>query len=52
MEIREGRPPFVGTRASFESRTATLAEYTAGLDHAVTLGWLHVHESGPFVKLT
>ena len=31
---------------------ATPAEYTAGLEYAVSKGWLQLHESGTFVKLT
>ena len=27
------------------------AEYKAGLDLAISLGWLELHESGTFVKL-
>ena len=35
----------------FDDR-GTPAEYTAGLKHAIALGWLELHESGTFVKLT
>ena len=28
------------------------AEYTAGLELAISRGWLKLHESGTFVKLT
>ena len=31
---------------------ATPAEYTAGLKYATSQGWLDLHESGTFVKLT
>ena len=31
---------------------ATPAEYAAGLDRAISQGWLEIHESGTFVKLT
>jgi hypothetical protein len=31
---------------------ATPAEYTAGLKRAISLGWLEIHDSGTFVKLT
>ena len=31
---------------------ATPAEYKAGLDLAIERGWLELHESGTFVKLT
>ena len=30
----------------------TPAEYTAGLERAISLGWLEMHDSGTFVKLT
>ncbi|MBT1516596.1 hypothetical protein KIP88_39935 [Bradyrhizobium sp. SRL28] len=30
----------------------TPAEYTAGLEFAISRGWLKLHESGTFVKLT
>ena len=31
---------------------ATAAEYSAGLEFAISHGWLELHESGTFVKLT
>jgi hypothetical protein len=31
---------------------ATAAEYSAGLNRAISQGWLELHESGTFVKLT
>ena len=31
---------------------ATPAEYAAGLDRAISLGWLEIHDRGTFVKLT
>ena len=31
---------------------ATPAEYAAGLNRAIALGWLELHDSGTFVKLT
>jgi hypothetical protein len=30
----------------------TPAEYRAGLDYAIAKGWLVMHESGTFVRLT
>jgi hypothetical protein len=30
----------------------TPAEYAAGLDRVIALGWLHLHESGTYVKFT
>jgi hypothetical protein len=30
----------------------TPAEYKAGLDLAIAHGWLHLHESGTYVKFT
>jgi hypothetical protein len=29
-----------------------LAEYKAGLEHAIANGWLWLHESGTFAKFT
>ena len=34
------------------SDQGTPAEYTAGLERAISVGWLHLHESGTFVRLT
>ena len=31
---------------------ATPAEYKVGLDYAIAKGWLWLHESGTYVKLT
>jgi hypothetical protein len=31
---------------------ATAAEYKAGLDLAITRGWLELHESGTYVRFT
>jgi hypothetical protein len=31
---------------------ASLAEYKAGLDHAIEKGWLVLNESGTFVRFT
>jgi hypothetical protein len=31
---------------------ATPAEYRAGLDRAIANGWIELHESGTFVRLT
>jgi hypothetical protein len=31
---------------------STPAEYKAGLDRAIERGWLELHESGTFVRLT
>jgi hypothetical protein len=30
----------------------TPAEYAAGLDHAISRGWLEIHDSGTYVKFT
>ena len=30
----------------------TPAEYTTGLERAISLGWLELHESGTYVKFT
>ena len=34
------------------SDKATPAEYTGGLELAISRGWLKLHESGTFVRLT
>ena len=34
------------------SDQGTPAEYTAGLERAISSGWLEIHDSGTFVKLT
>ena len=34
------------------SDQGTPAEYTAGLERAISVGWLHLHESGTFVRVT
>ena len=33
-------------------RQSDAGEYAAGLDRAISLGWLEIHDSGTFVKLT
>jgi hypothetical protein len=51
--IQEGRIYIEEINAPFlYVDKATPAEYAAGLDCAVSLGWLELHESGTFVKLT
>ncbi|XIA64900.1 hypothetical protein ACFIOY_40180 [Bradyrhizobium sp. TZ2] len=51
--IQDGRIYIEKINYSFLfSDKGTPAEYTAGLDHAISLGWLELHGSGTFVKLT
>jgi hypothetical protein len=45
---RRGTPP----DRSGASKSIELAEYGAGLELAISLGWLELHESGTFVKPT
>ena len=61
MLLVEHAPSNRSRRAEYISRInypflfgdkATPAEYSAGLDRAISLGWLEMHESGTFVKLT
>jgi hypothetical protein len=35
-----------------EESTAGQSEYAAGLERAIALGWLELHESGTFVPFT
>ena len=51
--IQEGRIYIEKINGPFLfSDKATPAEYTAGLEVAISRGWLKLHESGTFVKLT
>ena len=51
--IQEGRIYIEKINGPFLfSDKATPAEYTAGLELALSRGWLKMHESGTFVKLT
>ena len=51
--IQEGRIYIEKINGPFLfSDKATPAEYTAGLELAISRGWLKLHESGTFVKLT
>jgi hypothetical protein len=51
--VQEGRIYIEKINGSFLfGDGGTSAEYAAGLDRAIALGWLELHESGTFVKLT
>jgi hypothetical protein len=60
VEHAQAFEPIQGSRIYIEKLNApflyvdkaTPAEYAAGLDRAISLGWLELHESGTFVKLT
>jgi hypothetical protein len=60
MEIANGLEPYMDGRLMIElinapmlyQHKATPAEYRAGLDRAVEMGWLVLHESGTFVRFT
>jgi hypothetical protein len=39
-------------RRDLRSGKATPAEYKAGLDRTIEKGWLELHESGTFARLT
>ena len=60
MEIANGLEPYMDGRILIELLNgpmlyqfkATPAEYGAGLDRAVQMGWLELHESGTFVRFT
>jgi hypothetical protein len=51
--IQDGRVYIENINGPFLfSDKATPTEYTAGLDLAISRGWLKLHESGSFVQLT
>ena len=51
--IQDGRIYIDEIKGPFVSRlNGTHAEYEAGLIHACSNGWLDLHESGAFVRLT
>ncbi|XIA64884.1 hypothetical protein ACFIOY_40095 [Bradyrhizobium sp. TZ2] len=43
---------FMSRRSTARSYKGTPAEYNAGFNRAIALGWLELHESGTFVKFT
>ena len=51
--IQEGRIYIEKLNGSFLfGDKGTPAEYAAGLDRAIALGWLYLQENGTFVKFT
>jgi hypothetical protein len=50
-DSRQNISRYIETLASAGQRDAP-AEYTAGLELAISRGWLKMHESGTFVTLT
>ena len=60
VEIANGLEPYMDSRLLVEringpflfELKGTPAEYKAGLDLAIERGWLEMHDSGTFVKLT
>jgi hypothetical protein len=51
--VQDGRIYIELINASFLCKLkATPAEYKAGLDRAIANGWLWLHESGTFVRIT
>jgi hypothetical protein len=60
MEIANGLEPLQDDRVHIElingpflfEHKGSPAEYKAGLDLAIARGWLWLHESGTFVRLT
>jgi hypothetical protein len=51
QQIGQTRKPLQNGPFLFGDK-GTPAEYRAGLKHASSLGWLEIHDSGTFVKLT
>lgn len=50
--VQDGRIDIELINAPFMEAGGTPAEYRAGLDRAITTGWLWRHESGVYVKFT
>jgi hypothetical protein len=50
--IQDGRLHIEKVNAPFLQAGGSPAEYGAGLDRAIQLGWLWKHESGTYVKFT
>jgi hypothetical protein len=50
--VQDGRIHIELINEPFMEADGTPAEYRAGLDRAITKGWLWRHESGVYVKLT
>ena len=50
--VQDGRIHIELINAPFLSAGGTPAEYRAGIEHAISKGWLWRHESGVYVKFT
>ena len=50
--VQDGRIPIELVNLPFLDAGGTPAEFRAGLNRAITRGWLSRHESGVYVKFT
>jgi hypothetical protein len=50
--VQDGRLYIELINAAFFNAGGTLAEYRAGIERAIAMGWLWRHESGTYVKFT
>jgi hypothetical protein len=50
--VQDGRIHIEKVNAPFLQAGGSPAEYGAGLDRAIQLGWLWKHDSGTYVKFT
>jgi hypothetical protein len=50
--VQDGRLHIEKVNAPFLQAGGSPAEYGAGLDRAIQLGWLFKHESGTYVRFT
>jgi hypothetical protein len=52
LSVWHKNPLFGDARCASVGRTVRLGDDAAGLDLAIERGWLELHDSGTFVKLT
>ena len=50
--VQDGRIYIERVNAPFLAAGGTAADFRAGIDRAIALGWLWLHESGTYVKFT
>jgi hypothetical protein len=50
--VQDGRIYVELVNSAFFAAGGTPTEYRAGIEHAITKGWLWHHESGVYVKFT
>jgi hypothetical protein len=50
--VQDGRIYIERVNASFLAAGGTGAEFRAGIERAIALGWLWLHESGTYLRFT